>query len=550
MRSSCSNRWSTSWAQAVAALAPPSCRTAAARPRSPPIAATIRKPTCPSCGAKDKLVGPFDHDVPVLKITDRDGQAQGGAVRLCLPCHGAVRLRLVERLSGLCPERLGGETPRLHGRVLRRLRRRSESAAPAPGRVGQTSMAGNWPRAVDKVSGRTAGTDRRQFDRQRHAHRAGVGPCAHRARKSNATCNPPTSTSRHGPSGICRYWRRARRLPGTYRYPIQALAAGRRTDAGHARRRSGRRLCPAAQSRNLARAHLGGRLHQRRDGLHPLAPRADRRRLRRGRRHGLLRPAVALGAECRGRHRARRAADRCAKSARNAAIGRMRILCQVAVHGATMPLAVPLRFAFRRDFSGSLARRIMRTTWSFSSAGQIIFGSPARPSSWATSPGGWGSKRVLVVTDEQLVARRRVRSKSQVRWPSRPRLSVSPAASRSPRSSAAERCVAHASAFKPDGLIGLGGGSNMDLAKIAAAVLAHGGSPRDYLGEDKVPGPGLPLVCIPTTAGTGSEVSAAGVFTDTGEQHQSRRDEQLSSAGRGPGRSAADAHLPAQSDGR
>jgi alcohol dehydrogenase class IV len=54
----------------------------------------------------------------------------------------------------------------------------------------------------------------------------------------------------------------------------------------------------------------------------------------------------------------------------------------------------------------------------------------------------------------------------------------------------------------------------MDLAKMTATVLAHGGTPRDYLGEDRVPGPILPLLCIPTTSGTGSEVSASGVFTD------------------------------------
>ena len=50
------------------------------------------------------------------------------------------------------------------------------------------------------------------------------------------------------------------------------------------------------------------------------------------------------------------------------------------------------------------------------------------------------------------------------------------------------------------------------------SLLTHGGSPRDYVGEEKVPGPVLPLVCVPTTAGTGSEVSAAAVFTDT-ENH-------------------------------
>src|SRR5947207_6014391 len=72
-----------------------------------------------------------------------------------------------------------------------------------------------------------------------------------------------------------------------------------------------------------------------------------------------------------------------------------------------------------------------------------------------------------------------------------------------------------AKAVQPDVLVGLGGGSNMDLAKLAATLLKHGGGPRDYVGDDKIPGPIAPLVCVPTTAGTGSEVSAAAVVTDT-----------------------------------
>src|SRR5262249_7584444 len=60
-----------------------------------------------------------------------------------------------------------------------------------------------------------------------------------------------------------------------------------------------------------------------------------------------------------------------------------------------------------------------------------------------------------------------------------------------------------------------GGGSNMDLAKVTATVQAYGGRTQDYFGEDRIPGPIAPLICVPTTAGTGSEVSAAAVMTDT-----------------------------------
>jgi alcohol dehydrogenase class IV len=76
-------------------------------------------------------------------------------------------------------------------------------------------------------------------------------------------------------------------------------------------------------------------------------------------------------------------------------------------------------------------------------------------------------------------------------------------------------CAAVARRYGPDTLLGLGGGSNMDVAKFTAVLLAHGGEVRDYLGDDIIPGPIMPLICVPTTAGTGSEVSGAAAFTDT-----------------------------------
>jgi alcohol dehydrogenase class IV len=80
--------------------------------------------------------------------------------------------------------------------------------------------------------------------------------------------------------------------------------------------------------------------------------------------------------------------------------------------------------------------------------------------------------------------------------------------------SAIEECVAPARAFGPDLLIAVGGGSTMDLAKVAAVLLAHGGKVSDYYGEFAVPGPVLPLIAVPTTAGTGSEVTPVAVVSD------------------------------------
>ena len=68
---------------------------------------------------------------------------------------------------------------------------------------------------------------------------------------------------------------------------------------------------------------------------------------------------------------------------------------------------------------------------------------------------------------------------------------------------------------KIDSVIGIGGGSNLDVAKIVAVVLQHGSQPQDYFGFDKVPGPVLPVFSLPTTAGTGSEVSHSAVLTDS-----------------------------------
>jgi alcohol dehydrogenase len=63
-------------------------------------------------------------------------------------------------------------------------------------------------------------------------------------------------------------------------------------------------------------------------------------------------------------------------------------------------------------------------------------------------------------------------------------------------------------------LVGVGGGSSLDATKAGALLATHKGQLRDYAGVDKVPAPILPVIAVPTTAGTGSEVTVFAVISD------------------------------------
>jgi alcohol dehydrogenase class IV len=159
----------------------------------------------------------------------------------------------------------------------------------------------------------------------------------------------------------------------------------------------------------------------------------------------------------------------------------------------------------------------MPDTWTFHSAGQIIFGREAVNRLGEVTQ-QLRIKRVFIITDAILVHAGLVDPVQKPLAEGGVSVEVFDGGEAEPSLRAAEASISQGRRFQPDAVLGLGGGSNMDLAKITATVLSHGGSPRDYVGEFKIPGPILPLICVPTTAGTGSEVSAASVLTDSDNQ--------------------------------
>ncbi len=154
----------------------------------------------------------------------------------------------------------------------------------------------------------------------------------------------------------------------------------------------------------------------------------------------------------------------------------------------------------------------MESVWAASAAGRVHFGRGA--SELAGPIARVHGRRVFVCTDPVLtehgVPAPVLESLRASGLTVKTYLGGEPEVSRS----AVHTAAAAAADFAPDVIVGVGGGSNLDMAKGVALLLAHGGKLPDYYGESCVPGPVTPIVVVPTTAGTGSEVTPVAVFTD------------------------------------
>ena len=87
-----------------------------------------------------------------------------------------------------------------------------------------------------------------------------------------------------------------------------------------------------------------------------------------------------------------------------------------------------------------------------------------------------------------------------------------------PEISVIENCAAELRGIDVDGIIAVGGGSAIDSAKVLSVSMTHNGKISALFGEDNVMSRDIPLIAIPTTAGTGSEVTNIAILSDPEEQ--------------------------------
>lgn len=131
-----------------------------------------------------------------------------------------------------------------------------------------------------------------------------------------------------------------------------------------------------------------------------------------------------------------------------------------------------------------------------------------------------GIHRPLVITDPAMVALGHVERLTTILSEAGCPVSVFDATEQEPSSASIDRGVDFWRNGDFDGLLALGGGSPIDSAKAIGVLAHHGGRMRDYAVPQDVEHSGIPVVAIPTTAGTGSEATRFTVITDSESQEK------------------------------
>ena len=124
-------------------------------------------------------------------------------------------------------------------------------------------------------------------------------------------------------------------------------------------------------------------------------------------------------------------------------------------------------------------------------------------------------RKPLIVTDKGLIAAGIAKKVTDILESAGIGYAVFDGIQPNPRDTTVTEAAEFAKANGTDMLIAIGGGSSIDTAKAAGVILKEGGVINDYEGLDTVSQPITDLIAIPTTVGTGSEVTFWSVITDT-----------------------------------
>lgn len=125
-----------------------------------------------------------------------------------------------------------------------------------------------------------------------------------------------------------------------------------------------------------------------------------------------------------------------------------------------------------------------------------------------------GGTRALVVSDPGIVAAGHTAAGLAALGRAGIATAVFSGFGENPTAAQVEAGTAVARQFRPDLLVGLGGGSSMDCAKGINFLVCCGGRMRDYQGRGRATAPLLPAIAVPTTAGTGSETQSFALISD------------------------------------
>ncbi|GIW97878.1 MAG: alcohol dehydrogenase [Pirellulaceae bacterium] len=151
-----------------------------------------------------------------------------------------------------------------------------------------------------------------------------------------------------------------------------------------------------------------------------------------------------------------------------------------------------------------------RRYWEFRCPPQILFGRGA-VEALPSVVQARGARRIFLITDSVLQECGHVERVAQALRSAGCSVEVFAAGKPEPCTRLAQDAADQAADFQPDAWAALGGGSNIDLAKLACTLTTYPAEPNSYFGFNTISGPLPTFIAIPTTAGTGSEVSHAAV---------------------------------------